>query len=121
MRDEPKHAAHFGQKIAGDLANSLSNHNGRMSICHVQGEVASLRDAEKDKVHVWNVEALKHSLCGLLTGFNVSTLGSVVSLTEGGGIGMSASLADSAGRLLAWRLGVGGRRWQPALQIRLAA
>ena len=33
---------------------------------------------------------------------------------------MSASLADSAGRLLAWRLGMGAGQ-QPARQVRLAA
>ena len=37
MHDEPEQAAHFAQKIAGDLANSLGNYNGRMSVCHVQG------------------------------------------------------------------------------------
>ena len=36
MRDEPEHAAYFAEKIARDLANFLSNHNGRMSVFHVQ-------------------------------------------------------------------------------------
>ena len=50
MRDEPEHAAYFAQKIAADLTDFLSNDNGRMIVCHVRGEVASLRDAEKDKL-----------------------------------------------------------------------
>jgi len=36
MRDEPEHAADFAQKIASDLADFLSNHNGRISVRHVQ-------------------------------------------------------------------------------------
>jgi hypothetical protein len=50
MRDEPKHAAHFAQKIACDLTDFLSNDNGGMSVRHL-GEVASVRDVEKDKVN----------------------------------------------------------------------
>jgi hypothetical protein len=50
VRDEPEYAAHFAQKTARDVANSLGNHNGRMSVCHVEREVASLHDVEKDKV-----------------------------------------------------------------------
>jgi hypothetical protein len=49
MRDEPKHAAHFAQKFARDLTDFLGNDNGRMSVRHL-GEVALLRDGEKDKV-----------------------------------------------------------------------
>jgi hypothetical protein len=54
VRDEPEHAAYFAQKIARDLANSLGNHNGRLSVCHVQREGASLHDVEKDKVDRWS-------------------------------------------------------------------
>jgi hypothetical protein len=63
MRDKPEHAAHFAQKTAGDLANSLGNYNGRMIICHVRGEVASLRDVEKDKVDTQRRdESFRHRL-----------------------------------------------------------
>jgi DNA gyrase inhibitor GyrI len=37
MRDEPEHAADFAQKIAADLTDFLSNHNGQVIVCHVQG------------------------------------------------------------------------------------
>ena len=50
VHDEPEDAAHFAQKTACDLANSLGNYNGRISVCHVEREVASLHDGEKDKV-----------------------------------------------------------------------
>jgi hypothetical protein len=50
MRNEPEDAAYFAQEIARELASFLSNNNGQMIVCHVQGEVASLRDAEKDKL-----------------------------------------------------------------------
>jgi hypothetical protein len=58
MRDEPKHAAHFAQKFARDLTDFLGNDNGRMSVLHF-GEVALLRDVEKDKVDGVGVEPLK--------------------------------------------------------------
>jgi hypothetical protein len=35
MRDEPKHAAHFAQKITCDLTDFLGNDNGRMSVRHL--------------------------------------------------------------------------------------
>ena len=39
MRNEPEDAADFTQKIASDLADSLSNRNGRISVRHVQGKL----------------------------------------------------------------------------------
>ena len=32
--DEPEHAAHFAQKNATDMADSLGNQNGRIRFCH---------------------------------------------------------------------------------------
>jgi len=49
LRDEPEHAPHFAQKTARDLTDFLGNDNGGMSVRHL-GEVALLRDGEKDKV-----------------------------------------------------------------------
>ena len=37
MRDKPEHASYFAQKIAADLTDFLSNHNGQVIVCHVQG------------------------------------------------------------------------------------
>src|SRR5438445_1257623 len=39
MRDEPEHAADFAQKIASNLTDFLSNHNGRISVRHVQSKL----------------------------------------------------------------------------------
>src|SRR5207302_363785 len=49
VHDEPEDAAHFVEEIACELADSLSNQNGRLSVCH-EREVASLRYGEKDKL-----------------------------------------------------------------------
>ena len=37
MRDKPEHAAYLAEKIAADLTDFLSNHNGQVIVCHVQG------------------------------------------------------------------------------------
>src|SRR5439155_17562002 len=39
MGDEPEHAADFAQKIASNLTDFLSNHNGRISVRHVQSKL----------------------------------------------------------------------------------
>ena len=47
--DESKKAADFAKKIAPELTDALHNRNRMMRVCHVHGEVASLRDVEKEK------------------------------------------------------------------------
>ena len=53
VHDEPEEAAHFAQKVASNLADSLGDHRRLTSICHVHGEIASLRRMEKGKVEVF--------------------------------------------------------------------
>ena len=49
MGDEPKDAADFAKEIAAELTDALHNYNWMMRVRHVYGEVASLRDVEKEK------------------------------------------------------------------------
>src|SRR5438876_377186 len=74
VHDEPEDAAHFTEKVATDLTNSLGNQNGRLSVCH-EREVASLRHREKDKVKR-TVQALKRKRAApecRFNSFNAST------------------------------------------------
>src|SRR6266516_2128752 len=47
--NEPKNAADFPEEIASET-DSLPNCNRLISVRHVHGEVASLRDVEKNKM-----------------------------------------------------------------------
>ena len=55
MGDKPKDAADFAKEIAAELTDALHNYNRMMRVRHVYGEVASLRDVEKEKSCVRNV------------------------------------------------------------------
>jgi hypothetical protein len=50
VHNEPEHAAYLAKKIAGEIADSLGNNNGRRFSVPHGGEVALLRHVEKGKV-----------------------------------------------------------------------